>query len=379
MKSFNRYVFLFVLTVTFAVGSSQPFIQAEIVPFDSPRWVIQSNTSRLEDYQGKKSLYLKGGAAYLKDVNFINGIIEFDIAFSRERGFFGGIFRMQDKENYEEFYLRSHQSGNPDAVQYSPVFNRLSAWQLYHGAGYSAAVTFQFDSWMHVKLVVSGSRAELYMGNSEKPLMYMHDLKREIKPGFVGVKALPFSAGHFANFSVIKMDNPPMKNKPKSISETENGTVMIFEVSNRFAENTLDDKFLLSAVDKDSLSWKKLECEHSGLANFSKISRLDRKENTVFARITINSDSRQIKKIKFGFSDRIKVYLNNRLLYGGNNNYRSRDYRYLGTIGYFDELYLPLEKGKNELRMAVSENFGGWGLKCRFEDMKGITLEPAAR
>jgi hypothetical protein len=102
-------------------------------------------------------------------------------------------------------------------------------------------------------------------------------------------------------------------------------------------------------------------------------------KNTVFARITIDSARQQIKKLKFGFSDRIKVYLNDRLLYSGNNNYRSRDYRFLGTIGYFDELYLPLEKGKNELWMAVSESFGGWGIKCRFEDMEGITLGPAAR
>ncbi|UCH94498.1 MAG: hypothetical protein JSV88_30100, partial [Candidatus Aminicenantes bacterium] len=207
MKLSNRHLLLFVLTITFTFSLFKHFTHAETVPFDSPRWVMQPNTSRLEDYLGQKSLYLKGGAAYLKDVNLTNGIIEFDVAFSRERGFFGAIFRMQDKENYEEFYLRSHQSGNPDAIQYSPVYNRLSAWQLYQGEGFSAAVTFHFDRWMHVKLIVSGKTAELYIDNNEAPVMFMHDLKREIKPGLVGVKALPFSAGHFANFSVTKMDN----------------------------------------------------------------------------------------------------------------------------------------------------------------------------
>lgn len=379
MKLSNRHLLLFVLTVTFTFSLFMHFTHAETVPFDSPRWVKQPNTYRLEDYLGQKSLYLKGGTAYLKDVNFTNGIIEFDVAFSRERGFFGAIFRMQDKENYEEFYLRSHQSGNPDAIQYSPVYNRLSAWQLYHGEGYSAAVIFHFDRWMHVKLIVSGKTAELYIDNNEQPVMFMHDLKREIKPGLVGIKALPFSAGHFANFCVTKMDNPPMKSKPKSMPEIEAGTVMIWEVSGTFAEKTLDNKFLLSEADKEPLTWEKLECERSGLANFSKISRLDRMNNTVFARITIDSPRQQIKKLKFGFSDRIKVYLNDRLLYAGNNNYRSRDYRFLGTIGYFDELYLPLQKGKNELWIAVSENFGGWGIKCRFENMEGITLEPAAQ
>jgi hypothetical protein len=56
----------------------------------------------------------------------------------------------------------------------------------------------------------------------------------------------------------------------------------------------------------------------------------------------------------------------------GADDYRSRDYRFLGTIGYFDELYLPLKKGENELIFAVSEDFGGWGIKALFEDPVGI-------
>ena len=371
----NRYILLFVLTITLTFGLFQHLTHAETIPFDSPRWVRQPNTSRLEDYLGQKSLYLKGGTAYLKDVNFTNGIIEFDVAFSQKRGFFGAVFRMQDKDNYEEFYLRSHQSGNPDAMQYTPVYNGMSAWQLYHGKGFSAALKYQFDRWIPVKLIVSGKTAELYIGDNEQPVMFMHDLKREIKPGLVGVNVPPFAGGHFANFSVTTTDNPPMKSKPGSLPEIEAGTVMTWAVSGTFAETTLDNKFLLSSADKESLKWEKLECEPSGLANVSKISKLNPPENTVFARIIIDSATQQIKKLKFGFSDRIKVYLNDRLLYAGNNNYRSRDYRFLGTIGYFDELYLPLEKGKNELWLAVSENFGGWGIKCRFEDMKGITLK----
>jgi len=375
MKFSNRYFTLLVLTFAFIFGLFQHAIHAETIPFDSPRWIMKPNIAHLEDYLGQKSLYLKGGIAYIKDVNFTNGIIEFDVAFSNRRGFFGAVFRMQDNENYEEFYLRSHQSGNPDALQYTPVYNGMAAWQLYHGDGFSAAVTFHFDQWIHVKLIVSGKNAELYLDSNEQPVMFMQELKREIKPGFVGVKALSFFPCYFANFNVTKMDNPPLKSKTKSPEEIKTGTVMTWEVSGTFAEDSLDNKFLLSTTDKAPLKWKKLVCESTGLANFSKITKLKPGKNTVFARITIDSEKQQIKKLKFGFSDRIKIYLNDRLLYAGNNNYRSRDYRFLGTIGYFDELYLPLEKGKNELWMAVSENFGGWGIKCHFEDIKGITVK----
>ena len=43
--------------------------------------------------------------------------------------------------------------------------------------------------------------------------------------------------------------------------------------------------------------------------------------------------------MRFGYSDRVRVYLGGRLIYAGNNDYRSRDFRYLGTIGWFDALY----------------------------------------
>jgi hypothetical protein len=62
-------------------------------------------------------------------------------------------------------------------------------------------------------------------------------------------------------------------------------------------------------------------------------------------------------------SDRAVVYLNGRPLYRGDDTYRSRDYRFLGSIGWYDALYLPLEAGENELVIAVSEDLGGWA--CR--------------
>ena len=86
------------------------------------------------------------------------------------------------------------------------------------------------------------------------------------------------------------------------------------------------------------------------------------------------SDKAQVKPLQFGFSDSVKVYFNGQLIYGGNDLFRSRDYRFLGTIGYYDTLYLPLLNGKNELIMAVSEKFGGWGVQARFADMTGISL-----
>jgi hypothetical protein len=92
-------------------------------------------------------------------------------------------------------------------------------------------------------------------------------------------------------------------------------------------------------------------------------------------KVVVESASEQIKELSFGFSDFVTVYLNDKAIYYGADNFMSRDYRFLGTIGFFDKLFLPLKKGSNELWFVVSENFGGWGVKAKFENMDGISLK----
>ena len=103
-------------------------------------------------------------------------------------------------------------------------------------------------------------------------------------------------------------------------------------------------------------------------------TKRDRVLNTVLAQATIQSDIDQIKRLNFGYSDRVKVYLNGQLLYSGNKAFRARDYRFLGTIGFLNNLFLPLKKGDNNLVIAVSETFGGWGLQAKFSDIDSISL-----
>ncbi|MFC2156548.1 hypothetical protein ACFLT9_01795 [Acidobacteriota bacterium] len=354
--------------------SAAPLI-SQTIPFDSERWEINANVKKVQEFKGKNCLVLKGGVAVVKDSDFLNGIIEYDVLTTGTRGFMGAVWRLQDLRNYEEFYIRPHQSGNVDANQYTPVFNGMAGWQLYHGQGYGAAVKYKFNEWIHFKIVISGKSAEVYMDDMDKPLLFIPELKHDLKSGKVGIEANDFSPAYFANFSFKNLDNPPLKKQPKSQKAAPQGTVRSWRVSNPFSEKTLKGKYKLSSEDKKNLTWKVLETESSGTANLAKIALWEQGKDTVFCRVTIVSDADQIKKISFGYSDRIKVYLNDNMLYGGTNLYRSRDYRYLGTIGYFDDLFLPLKKGENTLWMAVSESFGGWGIKAQLEDTKGISIK----
>lgn len=360
-KSIGIIIFLVVVQACYAQTA---------VPFTSERWKFETDSHTVETYKGRSGVRLKENRATLPDVSFENGIIEYDIAFPRDRAFHGVSFRMQDNKNHEEFYLRPHQSGNPDANQYSPVFGGVAAWQLYHGEGYGAPVPYVFDEWIHIKLMISGQHMEVYINDMEKPQLFS-ELKRPVRKGYLGITTSGES--HLANFTYTLTDNVPLKRTPQPQQPVPPGTVAQWQVSTPVAGKNITAATSLRPFEK-TLSWKTAATESTGLLNLASIAEWSEENNTVLARVIVNADRDQLKKFIFGFSDRARVYLNDNLLFAGEDDYRSRDYRFLGTIGYFDAVYLNLKKGRNEITIAVSENFGGWGVKGKFEDMTGISF-----
>lgn len=388
------------LTVICCLLKALTVMAGEPIPFDDNHWNFYAKSYQVEIYKGRESLMFHDGLALVKNTEgFVNGIIEFDIAIPAKRGFSGPVWRVQDPYNYEEFYLRHHQSGNEDANQYSPVFNGLAAWQIYYsGDGYGYPTVYVFDEWMPMKIIVSGSRAEIYIQDMDEPVVFVPELKREAAGGSIGLRDQGFAGAHYANFRYVMMDNPPMKGKAKSAPQlkgpvadfaatakklrtgtekAETGTVRSWEVSTAFPSKMLAGKLYLKDEELGQLGWTRLVCDPTGLANLARVNGvkdIEAGKNCVFAETKVKVDQDTLKKFEIAFSDAVSVYLNGRILYEANDVYRSRDYRFLGTMGYFDALYLPLKKGQNDIRIAVTEKMGGWGLKARFADMTGISF-----
>ncbi len=360
--------------ILFLLVASQ-LIHSQVIPFNSDRWEFLTDSSKIEIHNGKEALYFKGGVALIKDSEFLNGTIEFEVSFPGNRDFMGAIWRVQDERNFEEFYLRAHQSGNPDANQYTPVFNGSSGWQLYHGKEYAVPYKYKNDEWMKVKIAVAGTQAEVYIEDMGKPVLFIPELKREVKKGKVGLKTFArLASAHFANFKFT--NNPDQKLKSKiemPVVETK-GLITSWLISNSFDGKLLEEKYNLTKEDLSEYSWTKLESERTGITNMARVQGISKNKNTAFAKLVINSESEQVKKITFGYSDDVKVYVNGKLVSGGSKIFRSRDYRYLGTIGFFDDIYLHLKEGKNEILFAVTENFGGWGILAKIENQEGIEI-----
>ena len=336
-----------------------PLVKADVIPFDDKQWTFDAERVEVVDYLGREAFRIMGGSAVLKEQRFTNAVVEFDIAANADRTFAGLEFRRQDEFGYEHFYIRPHQSGNPDANQYTPVIGGVSGWQLYHGAGYGVPVEYKVDEWMHVKIVFANSRADVYI-DSDEPVLRVDSLKREVQSGDVALSVGNFAPAYFSNFTIMAL--PEAFELPSRGPVTMNmpaGRVLSWQVTNS---------------PNDDSSWADFRAEDSGILNLANAITDDTSSNTMVARFVVESDGERTKELDFGYSDSAAVYLNGTLVYKGDNTYQSRDYRYLGTIGLFDTVVLPLKAGRNDIRIAVTEQFGGWGVMAEFADIDGITI-----
>ena len=190
------------ISILFATFVSSVVLAQEIVPLNEKNWTIQAQAHVFENYKGKDAIYIQQGSAILKDTTFKDGTIEFDVYLTERQSFPGVYFRAGEDGDQESFYLRPHQSGNPDANQAAPSIGGITAWQLYFGPTYSFPYKYKFNGWTHIKLVVNGKRAQVYLDYSKKPHLSWN-LKLPPREGKVSIGG-SFAPVHYADFKIDK-------------------------------------------------------------------------------------------------------------------------------------------------------------------------------
>jgi hypothetical protein len=354
------------------------------VPTDSPRWELEANAKATE-YQGRKALFLDGGAAILKDFEMRDGVIDVDVATPASRGFLGLQFRIADDgANAEWVYLRQHKSGLPDAMQYTPVLHTGANWQIYNGPGFTGAVDIPKDVWFHLRLEVTGAQARLYVKDMDAPALVMNDLKSGVEKGQVALYVLT-GATYFSNFGIRTTPDAPWE---RHLPPMPSGTLTKWSLSPSYDALQRNLERPLSPAESGGMQWKDVEAEPPGFVvlyryydaphirvsfatDFSKRLEPQPGMRVVYARATIDSDRDEVKKLEIGYSDDVSVFLNGQILFRGRSAQNFRDPGFLGIVNpENDAVYLPLKKGRNELMLAVSELGGGWGFICRLKDLE---------
>jgi hypothetical protein len=343
--------------------------------FEKPGWELAGEGTVIEELDGQTALRLVSGNAIYRDLEFSDGTIEFDLRVTLHRSFAYLYFRMQNDNEHEEIYFRPHKTRLPDAIQYAPVYKGRSQWQLYHDAGSTAAANLPPGEWIPIKLVVEGSRAAVFVGAAEVPQLIVRELAHDPQPGFIALRSfMTFGTPpntHVANFAnvvvrpgVIDYEFPD----PEATTPVA-GLIAEWDLSPAFAP--ADGAVLELPAETLATEWKTAAANPGGLLEIERhVTRPEGvRRATVLARLRLSSENGGTRRLALGFSDELSVFLNGRLLTVVDQSYSFNAPRRQGLLTADQiSVFLPLEKGDNEIILAITDRFGGWGLSGRVSD-----------
>jgi hypothetical protein len=348
--------------------------QAIEVPFEPSRWTLDAPRAEFVDHLSRRSLHLGGGSAFLKDVQFQDGTIEVDVS-GPPSGFAFLMFRATTPKDREDVYLRMGLSGTPDAIQYMPTYGGEGSWQLYHGPPYTASVVFDAATWTHLRVEVEGRRATVFVGDAVAPALVVAELKGVGGPGAIGVlegSTFGVPAGlFFSNFRYTPR-SPVATSLTASAPDTRPGVIRDWTLSPavsiaRSSTDSLPSASLPAVARTDRRAWLPVQAEPNGLLNIARYRAMAGPLSLVVARTVIHADRNEVRRLVFGYSDDVTIFLNGRPLFAARNGLSARYSTDFGLMTPDDAVFLPLRPGENELLFAVAETFGGWGLEARLD------------
>jgi hypothetical protein len=350
------------------------------IPLDAG-WQLRGDSSRIETFDGRRTLTVQSGFAFRRDLRFMDGTIDVDVMTTERRSFVYVMFRMQSDSTFEDFYLRPHKSNAPDAMQYAPVYQASSAWQLYHGSSASkgtAAVEIPDGRWNHLRIVVRGRQAAFFLSDTTKPALVVNRLGHEPAAGYLALRGfLPAGvpgSGVIARFSNVRVRADYFPYSFAAAAEPAiTGVVRSWHVGEAFAA---PDSAPLSPSAASTARMRRIDALPSGLLELHRVVplRTGMRDVATVARIIVNADSSGIYPLELGFSDEVLALVNGRPHFHGDDSY---DYanRRDGLIDFSQaKLFLPLRAGRNTLDFVVRDVFGGWGIMARFPSMAGLRL-----
>ncbi|MFY0688295.1 MAG: hypothetical protein JXQ90_14070 [Cyclobacteriaceae bacterium] len=154
----------------------------------------------------------------LGNVKFANGTIDIDVAGKRAesagqnaRGFVGIAFRIaDDNEQFECFYIRPTNGRAEDQLRRNHSVQYISfpdhPWHKLRKESpgkYESYADLEEGAWTHLKILVDGEKARLYVGNADQPTLLVNDLKLGAnQSGSIGLWVGPGTEGYFANLKL---------------------------------------------------------------------------------------------------------------------------------------------------------------------------------
>ena len=350
------------------------------IPMTPDRWETKDNVKfETEDSYPLGVMTVTKGVAILKDFNFRNGTIEFDVI---PRGPMGaGIgFRCRDDDTYEDFYLRPRPKCDQaeDCIQYAPETHGVLLWDVF--PQYQSPAPVQETTPNHIKMVISGRRMNIFVnrpanGGMIAPTLSIGRLEGDTLEGGI----LMQGPGSFANLTIAPDVVEGLSPEPlKDASEDDKHLLRGWMVS---SPAVLADGKEPAYAEMPGDGWTPLSAERGGLVDLRRgygLVAQRKAKDIAWLKTGIDSDKAQTKHVAFGWTREAWVFVNGKQVYADKNLFqpptarKTPDGRLSLENGGFD---LPLQKGHNEIAIALANNFYGWGVKLRLDDLKGVKIQ----
>jgi len=338
-------------------------------------FVQYNGADAIELKPGNRELKVMTGQAILNDFTFRSGTIEYDVDATSGMGA-AFAFRQRDKDTYELFYLRPRPKCSEaiDCIQYAPQTHGILLWDLF--PQYQSPAPLREGEWNHIKLVISGRRMNVFINGTQAPSLKVGNLEGDALEGGLMLQG----PGIFANLTVTPDAVEGLSSEPeKDPTAADSRYVRNWQVA-PYSTLATDHEPSIAELPAASTDWTALVAERGGLVNVSRkyglpLTRPDR--GVVWLKTTIHSQTQQQKRVSIGWSRELWFFVNGKLVYADKNLYqppsarKTPDGRCSLENGSF---LLPLNKGDNEVAVAIADNFYGWALILRLDDVKGVRL-----
>jgi hypothetical protein len=220
-------------------------------------------------------------------------------------GFIGLVFGAKDIHNYELIYLSHGNSAGVGEIQYDPVMNGSTTWQIYHGPKYQAPATYLLGEWVKFTLEIQQNSVSVYVGDSIEPQLVIFNLQHGIVSGKIGVWG--YSPTYIRNLSIEELQAVEGIDVPANIEKLKaDGFVTDWLVSQPFYDN-------IQIKDKD---WISALVEENGTLNINRLYPSS-KDISVQVKSTMFITEDRESVISFGFSDQLRLWINGEEVYQG--------------------------------------------------------------
>jgi hypothetical protein len=304
-----------------------------------------------------KALYLNksGVAVFLNDdINFKSFRLQAEVAIPEEVGFIGLVFGARDLNNYELIYLSPGAGDGVGELQYDPVMNGSTTWQIYNGPNYQAPARYVSGEWVRFSLEVHPNTASVYVGECTSPQLVISNLQHRISSGKIGVWG--YLPSYIRNLSIEEIQVTEITTNHIYLEQLASESfVTEWIVSKPYCDNTQ-----LIVTD-----WTKVNVEENGTLNINRLYP-SAKNISVQAKSTVYISEETESVLTFGFSDQIRLWINEEEVYQGVWKWSPPESD--GRIRW-DFVAVPLRwrVGLNTIRAEITnqEVIFGWGLSLK--------------